>query len=102
MTAPRDARQHKLTTGRAATKVVFMEIVDDARKHEFPDEDIWHAFRNPIRVWDFDGYEMRVGPARDGTLLEVGVNLSLDHIFHADAARPKYLGLPRSRPRRNR
>jgi len=39
---------------------------------------------------------MFVGPARDGTLLEVGVTRGIDHpdvlvIFHGMKARPKFL-----------
>jgi len=81
------------------TNVVIVEITDDARKHGFDDADIWHAFRNPIRVWEFDGYVMVVGPALDGTLMEVGFSPDRDKIFHADDARQKFLG---RKPWRNR
>ena len=75
-------------------------IADSARKHGVADEDILHAFRNPISSEDMgDGFTMLVGPGRDATLLEVGVVDGNDGpvIVHADNARPKYL-----RGRRNR
>ena len=48
---------------------------------------------------------MLVVPARDGTLLEVGVNQSIDHpdvlvIFHCMEARAKFLPLPTKTERR--
>jgi len=72
-------------------------ILPSARKHGLSDDDLLHAYRNPVHVWDFghDG-QMFVGPARDGTLLEVGVTRGIDHpdvlvIFHGMKARPKFL-----------
>jgi hypothetical protein len=54
-----------------------------------------HAVRNPTAQWRLDDeFTMRVGPARDGTLLEIGV-LGIDTddpvIVHAMSARPQYL-----------
>lgn len=54
-----------------------------------------HAVRNPIAQWPLDDdFTMRVGPARDGDLLEIGV-LGIDTddpvIVHAMGARPQYL-----------
>jgi hypothetical protein len=54
-----------------------------------------HAVRNAIGQWHLDeDFMMRVGPARDGNLLEVGV-LGTDSddpvIVHAMPCRPQYL-----------
>jgi hypothetical protein len=69
-------------------------IAPSARKHGISDDDMLHAFRNPIGAEDLDeGLTMLIGPARDGALLEVGVADSSDGpvIIHADQARAKYL-----------
>jgi hypothetical protein len=70
-------------------------IADSARKHGVADEDMLHAFRNPVRVEYLDeGLTMFIGPRRDGNrLLEVGVVDGAEGpvIVHADRARPKYL-----------
>jgi hypothetical protein len=54
-----------------------------------------HAVRNAIGQWQLDDdFTMRVGPAHNGDLLEVGV-LGIDTddpvIVHAMRARPQYL-----------
>lgn len=73
-----------------------MEIRHSARKHHVPDEDIVHAFRNALRLveWEYQGQEqlLVIGPARDGTLLEL-IALPAedpDRIIHADWLRPKF------------
>jgi len=49
-------------------------VAASARKHGVCDDDMRHALRYPLRVADLDdGLTMFVGPARDGTLVEVGV-----------------------------
>jgi len=75
--------------------LVTVRIAEPARKHGIADEDIRHAVRNAIAQWQLDDdLTMRVGPARDGDLLEVGV-LGIDTddpvIVHAMPARPQYL-----------
>ena len=72
------------------TIVTIVEIKGSARKHGIADEDILHAVDNAMFVHFFDDYRMIVGPARNGALLEVGVNLSVQ-IFHAMPARTKFL-----------
>lgn len=67
-----------------------------ARRHGIPDDDMLHAFRNAVRVFDVDeDLTMLVGPARDGTLLEVGVvtavNIDGLLLIHAMPVRDKYL-----------
>ena len=36
-------------------------VVASARKHGVPDEDMLHAYRNPIRVFELDDLVMLVG-----------------------------------------
>lgn len=70
-----------------------MPIIRSARRHGINDDDIHHAVRNPIGTFEQDdGRTMIVGPARDGSLLEVGLFLLDDEmvIFHAMPCRPKY------------
>jgi hypothetical protein len=72
-----------------------VRIGQAARKHGIADEDMHHTVRNPIAQWRLeDEFTMRVGPARDGDLLEIGV-LGIDTddpvIVHAMRARPQYL-----------
>ncbi len=72
-----------------------MRIVETARKHVVADEDMLHAVRNAIAQWRLDDdLTMRVGPARGGNMLEVGV-LAIDSddpvIVHAMPCRPQYL-----------
>jgi hypothetical protein len=68
-------------------------ILASARKHEIPDEDMLHAYRNPIRVFELDDLTMLIGPDRSATLLEIGVATAegIDFIVHAMAARPAFL-----------
>ncbi len=87
----------KETCRPSAGKVTWLRvqrIAPSARRHGIDDEDMLHAFRNPIRV-DYldDDLTMFTGPARDGTPLEVGVADSPDGpvFVHAMPARPKYL-----------
>lgn len=63
-------------------------------KHGVSREDILHAYRNPIRVWDLgDGFTMMVGPNRAAIILEVGyIESSVAMVIvHAMAARDKFL-----------
>lgn len=65
--------------------------------HGCADEDILHACRQAIRVWQDvdDGMDMIVGPIRSAAyMLELGVVTAEDGtpvIVHAMPARPKYL-----------
>ena len=56
-----------------------MSVVEDpiiapsALKHGPSEEEILHAYRNPVRVWDLgDGFTMIVGPNAAAIFLEVG------------------------------
>lgn len=71
-----------------------MRIAEPARRHGVADEDIRHAARNAIRrLDDGEGLTMLIGPARDGSLLEVGVlDINGDDpvIVHAMPLREKF------------
>jgi hypothetical protein len=68
-------------------------ILASARKHGVEDDDILHAYRNPIRVFDLDDLTMLIGPDRAARLLEVGIAHadSIDFVVHAMPARPRFL-----------
>lgn len=62
-----------------------MRIGAPARKHGIADPDIWHAVRNAMRRIPLDDdLTMLVGPATDGSLLEIGI------VIHAQSLRPKF------------
>jgi hypothetical protein len=68
-------------------------IADSARRHGIADEDMLHAARNAIAAEDLDdGFTMFIGPARDASLVEVGVVDGEDGpvIVHAMMARSRY------------
>ncbi len=70
-------------------------ITPSARKHGFNDEDIRHALRNfLIRHVDQGDLELTVfiGPARQGTILEIGVieDDKETRVVHTMRARRKY------------
>jgi hypothetical protein len=68
-------------------------ILASSRKHGVTDDDMLHAYRNPIRVFDLDDLTLLIGPDESATLLEVGVASSerIDFIVHAMPARAKFL-----------
>lgn len=70
-------------------------IAPSARKHGIEDDDIRHAYLNPVRVFDLDdGFTMLIGASRSGAVLvEIGVveGDTADVIVHAMRARPKSL-----------
>ena len=68
-------------------------ILESAREHGVHDDDILHAYRNPVRVFALDDLTMLVGPDAAARLLEIGVASSegIDFIVHAMPARPKFL-----------
>jgi len=68
-------------------------ILASARKHGIKDDDMLHAYRNPIRVFQQDDLVMLIGADETGRLLEVGVVAGdgLEFIVHAMAARPRFL-----------
>jgi hypothetical protein len=74
-----------------------MRIGEPARKHGIADEDMLHAARHPIRELASDEVTMLIGPAREGSLLEIGV-LDIDGddavIVHAMPLRRRFYGYP--------
>lgn len=80
-----------------------MRILDSARKHGIADADMLHAVTNALWVvQDADGeVVIFVGPASDGTVLEVGVvpDEADPRIIHAMHVRAKFLPQP---PKQNR
>jgi hypothetical protein len=68
-------------------------ILASARKHGIADDDMLHAYRNPIRVFEFDELTMLIGPDPAGRLLEVGTATAeaTEFIVHAMPARQKFL-----------
>lgn len=71
-------------------------ILTSARKHGIRDNDMLHAYRNPIRVFDLDDLIMLVGADEAGRLLEIGVATAegVEFIVHAMTARPRFLRRP--------
>ena len=72
------------------------QIHPSARKHGVSDEDIRHAWRNAVRLVEFDyrGEErlLVIGPDRSGALLEI-VAVPADEptrIIHADGLRATF------------
>ncbi len=68
-------------------------IVASARKHRVTDADVEHALTNYMRVYEDSGeVAMFIGPAIDGTVLEIGVVLDDEdpRVIHAMRARAKY------------
>lgn len=48
-------------------------IAPSALKHGLGEEEILHAYGNPIRIWDLgDGFTMMIGPSAAAIFLEVG------------------------------
>jgi hypothetical protein len=72
-----------------------VRIAEIARKHRIPDDDMVHAARMAVIEWNLDDeLTMRVGPARNGTLLEIGIlGVESDDsvIVHAMRCRSKFL-----------
>ena len=67
-------------------------VLTSARKHGVTDNDMLHAYRNPIRIFDLDDLVMLVGADENGRPLEVGVATAegVEFIVHAMPARPKF------------
>ncbi len=68
-------------------------IIASARKHGVTDDQILHAYRNPIRVLDFDELTMLIGADDTGRLLEIGIVVAegIEFAVHAMPARPKFM-----------
>ena len=71
-------------------------MIDSARRHGVSDEDMRHAFRNPVRTFLVgEDMTMVIGADEAGNLIEVGVVESRDEpglvIVHAMPARSRFL-----------
>ena len=70
-------------------------ILASARRHGVADEEILHAYRNPIRSIDLpdDNLTLLIGPDHAARLLEIGVSTGdgIEFVIHAMPARDKYL-----------
>ena len=69
-------------------------IAPSATKHGVSEEDILHAYRNPIRVWDLgEGFTMMIGANAAAIILEIGYIHGVEAIVivHAMPAREKFL-----------
>ena len=69
-------------------------IAASARKHGVSDDDILHAYRNPIRVFELDeGFTMVIGANHAAIVFEIGVvdGIEAPVIVHAMRAREKFL-----------
>lgn len=64
-----------------------------ARKHRITDDDMLHAYRNPIRVFDLDDLTMLIGPDSAARMLEIGVSEAegIEFIIHSMPARDRFL-----------
>lgn len=71
-----------------------MDIHPSARKHGIADDDIEHAVRNAMTIYQRPGDRiLHLGPAGDGTLLAVVTALRVgaqEIAIHAMRMRPKY------------
>jgi len=87
--------------GTRAEHGVCVRIGEPARKHGVDDADIWRAVRTATRRIDMDDdLTMLIGPARNGTPLEIGVlDLSSDDavVIHAMRLCPKFYQFIRQR-----
>ncbi len=63
-------------------------VLASARKHGIQDDDMLHAYRNPIRVFDLDGLTMLIAPMKAAG---VAVGDGVEFIVHAMSARQKFL-----------
>jgi hypothetical protein len=68
-------------------------ILASARRHEIADDDMLPAYRNPVRVFEFDELTMLIGSDQAGRMLEVGLTTAdnVEFVVHAMTARPKFL-----------
>ncbi len=68
-------------------------IIGSARKDGVHDDDILHAYHQPVRVLQLDDLVMLIGPNRTGQFLEIGVSRAdgIDFIIHAMPARAKFI-----------
>lgn len=69
-------------------------IAQSALKHGLTEDEILHAYRNPLRAWDLgDGFTMLIGANRTAIILGIGwiQGSTAVVIVHAMRARDKFL-----------
>lgn len=68
-------------------------MLASARKHGIQDEDVLHAYRHPVRVFEVGDLVMLIGGDRSGRLLEVGMAEAegIEFVVHAMPARSKFV-----------
>jgi hypothetical protein len=68
-------------------------VLASARKHGIQDEDMLHAYRHPVRVFEVGDLVMLIGGDRSGRLLEVGLTEAegIEFIVHAMPARSMFV-----------
>jgi len=69
-------------------------IAPSAFKHGISREDIWHAYRNPIRIYELDeNLYMIIGANQAAIFLEVGLTINSNRqiIIHAMKARKRFI-----------
>ena len=68
-------------------------MLASARKHGIQDDDVLHAYRHPVRVFEVGDLVMLIGGDRSGRLLEVGMTEAegIEFIVHAMPARSKFV-----------
>jgi hypothetical protein len=68
-------------------------ILASARKHQIADDDMLHAYRNPIRVFALEDLTMLIGPDAAARLLQIGVSEAegIEFTVHAMPARARFL-----------
>jgi hypothetical protein len=69
-------------------------IAPSALKHGISREDIWHAYRNPIRIYELDdNLYMIIGANQAAIFLEVGLTINSNRqiIIHAMKARKRFI-----------
>ncbi len=69
-------------------------IAASARRHGVSDEDMLHAYSNPIRIFELDeGLTMIIGANEAAIIYEIGVvdGVSAPVIVHAMKARDRFL-----------
>lgn len=73
---------------------VELIVADSAYRHGVSEEDIRHAYANPIRVFDLDeGFTMIIGANRAAIIYEIGVvdGVAAPVVVHAMKAPEKFL-----------
>ena len=73
--------------------VVDPVVLNSARKHGISDDDMLHAYRNPVRVFALDDLRMLIGPDHAARFIEIGLAIAdgVEFIVHAMPARRKFL-----------